>query len=115
MSREDDYKVVKPQKEYGFDLTNEEDKLRHLVARNGDHIIIPFQYDLCRFWNIRWTDPEKSHKDVLFLRTLRQENVDVFWSRKPSTVEATRRNSKNLLNIEERVRIEVLSTMGYFP
>ena len=109
------HRVVRHQEEDGFDLTSEENKLSHLVARNGDQLMFPFQCDLCYFRNIGRIDPKDYQRDLLLLMTIRRVNVDAFWSREPSSVEATRRDSKTLLAIGERVGIDVLPAMGPFP
>ena len=49
VSREEDHRVVQSQEEDGLDLTYEDNKLRYFVARNGDHLIIPFQCELYHF------------------------------------------------------------------
>ena len=89
MSKEDKYIIIQPQDEEGFNLSSEENKSRHLVARNGDHLMIPFQYELYHFRNLKAADPRRGSEDILLLRTIRRENVDVFCSRKSRTVEAT--------------------------
>ena len=38
---EESLPLTKPQEEEGFDLTQSEDALRHLSARNGDHLLVP--------------------------------------------------------------------------
>ena len=49
--------MVRPQEEEGFDLTLESDKGRHMSARNGDHLMIPFQCELCHYRNLKKMDP----------------------------------------------------------
>ena len=50
------------------------------------------------------------------IRTIRRANVDAFWSREPGTVEATRRESRNILVVGNRLGLEnVLPVMGPFP
>ena len=38
-----------PQEEEGFNLTLEEHRVRHMFARNGDHLLIPFQCEICHY------------------------------------------------------------------
>jgi len=89
------YRIVLPQEEGGFDLTSGKDKLLHQVARNGYYLMISFQCDLCHFRNLKGLDPGKGDDDIKLLRTIRRATLDAFWARKPSTIEATRRDSKN--------------------
>jgi hypothetical protein len=35
----------------------EEDEVRFMEGRNGDHLLTPFQWDLCHFRNFRKRDP----------------------------------------------------------
>ena len=116
MSQEERYRVIQPQDEEGFDLTTEEDRTRHLIARNGDHLMIPFQCELCHFRNLKGCDPRNVKEDILLIRTIRRANVDAFWSREPGTVEATRRESRQILVVGNRLGLEnVLPAMGPFP
>ena len=78
MSQEERYRVIQPQDEEGFDLTTAEDRTRHLVARNGDHLMIPFQCELCHFRNLKGCDPRNVKEDILLIRTIRRANVDAF-------------------------------------
>ena len=56
-------------------------------ARDGDHIITPFECDLCVFRKLRGVDPSlDSHSDCLLLGCIRRANLDAFWSRSTLTV-----------------------------
>ena len=61
-------------------------------ARNGDHLMVPFECDMCIFWKLRGTapDPEGCSKDKLLLACIRRVNLDAFWSRMTSTVNTNR-------------------------
>ena len=57
------------------------------VGRRGDHILTPFECDLCVFRKLRKTDPEKRNpQDKLLLGVIRRMNLDAFWSRASGTV-----------------------------
>ena len=57
------------------------------VARKGDHLVTPFECDLCVFRKLRRTNPKKSNaSDRLLLGLIRRMNLDAFWSRETSTV-----------------------------
>jgi hypothetical protein len=70
-------------------MMGEEDDYRFEVARPGDHLLCPFQCELCLFRNIQGRLPlfgEGKLSDVVLLRALRRANLDAFWSREPNTV-----------------------------
>ena len=67
----------------------EEDADRFMEARNGDHLMCPFQCDECHFWNIQGQGPdEDSWKDRRLLMCIRRASLDALWAREPSTVAA---------------------------
>ena len=60
-----------------------------LVARDGDHLMVPFECDLCVFRKLRGISPTPSNPvDNLLLACIRRVILDAFWSRSRSTVEA---------------------------
>lgn len=70
------------------------------IGRNGDHLISPFECDLCIFRKIRQTDPDKSKaSDSLLLAVIRRANLDVLWSRATSTVNNNRRKVKETMDL----------------
>ena len=73
--QEEKYRVIQPQDEKGFDLTTEKDRLRHLIAKNEDHLMIPFQYELCEFRNFKGVDPNQRRENIMLIRA----NEDAFW------------------------------------
>ena len=78
--------MVQPQGKGGRNLTNEDDQKGYLVARNGDHLIIPFQRHLCHFRNMRQIDPEKNNGNVLLLMMKKRVSMDALFFLKPSMV-----------------------------
>jgi hypothetical protein len=83
--------------EDGFDWRPAEDKLRHKHARNGDHLLTPFQCDVCMFRNLQGRDPLiGSAADDLLLCCIRRANLDAVWGRETHTVEATLRSLSQL-------------------
>ena len=40
---------MRPQEKECFDLTLESDEGKYISARNGDHLIIPFQSEICHY------------------------------------------------------------------
>lgn len=53
-----------------------------LVARDGDHLMVPFECDTCIFWKLRNVAPNPIDclKDKLLLACIRRVNLDAFWS-----------------------------------
>jgi hypothetical protein len=78
----------------------DEDPTRYQEARDGDHLICPFQCDLCHFTNIHHSLPDSvSSSDNLCLMAIRRANLDALWARERATVEANRREA--VLFLEE--------------
>lgn len=69
-----------------------------LIARDGDHLLTPFQSDWCIFFRLTERyPPVGSHQDDLLLACIRRASLDAFWSRDSSTVEANRRRVESQL------------------
>jgi hypothetical protein len=100
----------------GHDQTVEGDEKRFKGARNGDHLLCPFQCDLCHFRNVQQRDPVPGlPKDKLLLQCIRRASLDAFWSRESSTVNANARGAKRLQEIGNSVGIlDVCPPMGPF-
>jgi hypothetical protein len=57
------------------------------VARDGDHMLVPFECDLCIFRKLKSRNPlPGNQQDTLLMACLRRANLDAFWSRAKSTV-----------------------------
>ena len=68
-------------------MVESEEQFRFLIARDGDHLLVPFECDLCHFRNCCHRDPIfDSERDVNTLRAIRRANLDAFWARETSTV-----------------------------
>ena len=91
-------------------LGNEEmeadDPDRFKCARDGDHMMCPFQCDGCHFFNIQGRRPGVKVQDDVLLMCIRRANLDAFWSRESSTVEANRREGARVLALSERLGID---------
>ena len=91
-----------------MELQKDSDKARFKQARNGDHLMVPFQCDACHHVNLtgRWPNPLMA-KDQRLLWFIRRAHLDAFWSREPSTVRS---------NLVEMRRCEVLAQdLGIAP
>jgi hypothetical protein len=72
----------------GVDLATEAEKTRFKISRAGDHLMTPFQCELCHFYNIYKREPTKyDFEDVEVLEFIHQCCKDALWSRETSTVE----------------------------
>jgi hypothetical protein len=66
------------------------EELRFLNTRKGDMLSSPFQCDCCWFANIHQSDANPWFaEDARKLAYIRRVNLDVMWSREPSTVIST--------------------------
>jgi hypothetical protein len=91
------------------------DKDKFLTARNGDHLMCPFQCDLCHFRNLKDRDPFRDdYLDRNLLMAIRRSNLDSFWGRASSTVS---NNLRSMLNTVRTMREDygVTSDRPYFP
>ena len=78
--------------------------------------MIIFQCELCHFRNLKECNPSNTREDILLIRTIRRVNVDAFWSRESRTVKATRRESRKIVAVSNRLGLEnVLSVVEPFP
>ena len=48
------------------------------MARNGDHLMIPFQCELYHFRNLKGANPGRRSEDILLLGKIRRANGDAF-------------------------------------
>lgn len=67
-------------------------------ARDGDHLITPFECDTCIFWKLKARIPNRnSPQDDLLLACIRRANLDAFWSRASGTVDKNMRVVKQAI------------------
>lgn len=84
----------------------DDDPTRYQEARDGDHLMCPFQCDLCHFVNIHKCLPVPSRsQDELCMIVIRRANLDALWARERATVESNRR--------EANIFVQEGSTMGF--
>ena len=97
---EDRFPIAVLKDEDGLDDPREMAKFR--FARNGDHILTPFQCDLCQFRNIQQRNPRFDDvPDKALLVAIRRANLDAFWGRSSNTVASTRGEVKQIIRISE--------------
>ena len=73
----------------------EEEASRFLHARDGDHLMFPYQCDLCHFRNTQKRDPGPDPRDAYAMMPICRATLDSCWSRKSSTVLANQREQKH--------------------
>jgi hypothetical protein len=98
-------------------LEEADEDTRFQVARPGDHMMVPFQCDLCHFRNIMLRDPETgSGTDWEMLDMVRRANLDAFWSREKSSVGATLKEAVRMEKMTRRLGMPcVTPSMGPWP
>ena len=73
-----------------------------LKGRDGDHLMCPFECDLCVFHKLKKRDPNSnSEADKVLLAYIRRANLDAFWSRASSTVTGNKDKAKQVLESSE--------------
>lgn len=77
-------------------------------ARDGDHLMIPFECDYCIFWKLRKTEPDLEHKssDRLLMACICRVNLNAFWSNMSSTVTSNRDKVRSGLKLSEPVGLK---------
>ena len=73
-----------------------------LRARDGEHLMTPFECDLCIFRKLRKIDPRPDNsQDELLLVCIRRINLDAFWARATTTVNQNRRQVNSSLEFSK--------------
>jgi hypothetical protein len=76
-------------------------------GRNGDHLITPFECDLCIFRKLRRHSPDITLLvDQRLLDCIRRVNLDAFWSRASSTVKGNHDRVKVSLQISKNMGLD---------
>lgn len=106
-----------PVDEDGFEWRPADDLNRHKYGRNGDHLLTPFQCDLCSFRNLQGRNPvANSYQDDMVLCCIRRVTLDSLWGREPNTVMATERGIRQMLEQWKRVGLKPdLPLLGPYP
>jgi hypothetical protein len=101
----------------GEELVDPSEASRFKEARAGDHLMTPFQCELCHFRNIMARDPVMSYeKDLAILEFSRQANLDAFWCRAKSTVAANLRAGLRMEKTADDYGMpSIAPPMGPFP
>lgn len=84
----------------GLEALEEDDPSHFKWARDGDHLMCPFQCDECHFYNIQRRPPR-----VWLMMCIRRASLDAFWSREMAMVVANQREAVRVLRTCERLGI----------
>lgn len=89
----------------------------YLHARNGNHTLVPFEWDLCIFRKLRRHDPDhKNETDSLLLSLIRRANLDAFWSSSTNTVGGQRNRIKMGIRFSESLGLlGPYTQVGHLP
>ena len=84
-----------------------QDKGAFNTGRAGDHLLIPFECDLCIFRKLKKMNPLlDSTRDNLLLACIRRVNLDAMWSRTTNTVVGNRDRIRLGLRLSDQVGLE---------
>jgi hypothetical protein len=100
------------------ELLEDEDPLRFKEAREGDHLLCPFQCDICHFDNMKKRLPiDGNLYDELSLICIRRAVLDSVWGRERSTVNSNRLEGVRYLGICKALGVErdAYPQRGPFP
>ena len=77
------------------------------MGRAGDHLLIPFECDLCIFRKLKKMNPLlESTRDNLLLACIRRVNLDAMWSRTTNTVVGNRDRIGLGLRLSDQVGLD---------
>jgi hypothetical protein len=80
-----------------LEFTGEEEKDREdefWGARAGDHLMLPFQCEVCHFVNISHSEPDYGFYQDLWTLQVMSQVVDSFWSRRPGTIKGNLKEAR---------------------
>jgi hypothetical protein len=97
--------------EEGNPWHNEDARRRQMMEGvEGSHLCIPFQCEMCWYWNLEGRNPTPG-KDDIYLTCIRRANLDAMLGKSPLTIRAHR--SQTLSSLQNAMRID--KTPSYHP
>ena len=81
-----------------------------MEGMEGSHLCIPFQCNMCWYWNLEGRNPMPGKGDV-YLTCIRRANLDAMLGKSPLTIRAHR--SRTLSSLQNEMRID--KTPSYHP
>ena len=111
------FKIATPENDEGVQWRKQSHGHHFLSARRGDMLTSPFQCDYCWFFNItKRVARDIFNSDARLLAYIRRVNLDVFWSREPSTVANTMRALSKAKTLSDELGLPpVQLTVGPWP
>jgi hypothetical protein len=102
------FQIANPENDKGVKWRKKKEEKRFLSARKGDMILSPFQCKCCWFLaNIHKAEANAWFADdAQKLACMRRVNLDVMWSREPSTVLSTFNTLKRAKKLSEELGFE---------
>ncbi|KAI2498168.1 hypothetical protein MHU86_16311 [Fragilaria crotonensis] len=83
-----------------------EDPSRFRTGRDGDDLLVSFECDDCIFGKLYHSRPDmESAEDSFAMACIRRINLDAFWSRARSTVQANTYQARKMLESYKRLRL----------
>ena len=83
-----------------------DDPERFKLARDGDHLMCPFQCDGCHFQNLKKRTPVALDTDGVLLLCIWRSNLDALWARESATVQSNRREGARVLELSKQLGLE---------
>jgi hypothetical protein len=107
------FRVSVPMDESGFEWRRHpSDVFKFKSARDGDHLVTPFQCHFCLFRLLtRRILDASNHQDEWLMCCLVRANIDAFWGREPATVTANQRNLHQLIKMWREVGLAPTSLL----
>ena len=89
-------------------MGKEASRQRHFnVGRDGDHLVLPFECDICICRKLKRTNPAVvSTRDTLLLACIRRINLDAMWSRSTLTILGNRDQVRFGLRLSDQVGLD---------
>ena len=95
-----------------------DDPKKFKEARDGNHMMLPFQCDMCHFVNIQNRLLVRGRQaDHLLLMVIHRANLDSFWARERSTVRSKFPEAKRSVKIKTIFMMDhcIIPQLGLFP
>jgi hypothetical protein len=106
----------------GWELSSKEKvalQTMYLCARPGDHLMTPFQCQLCHFRNCFQREPRVNNdQDFWTIQCMTRANLDAFWSKRPSTVRGNLGEFRRFIRLAKRFGVDspcISYPRGPFP
>ena len=118
MQHDDPYPIVKlcsyNADDNNLRIPDEEGHMEYRSARNMDHLVCPFQCNMCRSWNIKKRSPRAhSQFDYSLMVVIWRGSVDAFWRRRSGVVTNTRQGVQTIFTLIMERMVSIRSHQIY--